>query len=232
DGIVSLMYTGGTTGRSKGVIWHDNAILSMIFLPIVGWELPRVPRLIVALPLSHAAVSAALPVLQLGGTVIILPRFNAEEFLDAMERHKANCTFIVPTALYALMDSPTIDERDFSTMETLVYGAAPISPERLKEEIVRFDPILVQNYGQTETTHLTTMAKRDHDASNEQRLMACGRPHYGVDIRITDPFGDELPMGEVGEICARTPGGMSGYWKRPEDNASTLVGGWIRTGDV
>jgi fatty-acyl-CoA synthase len=232
EGIVILWYTGGTTGRAKGVVWHDNAVMSLGYMGVVGWELPRVPRLIIATPMSHGSFSAVLPTIELGGTLIILPRFDAEEFLDAVERHQANSTFVVPTAIYALLDSPTLDRRDLSTLEALVYGGAAISAERLKEALTRLGPILVQNYGQTETGNLTAMKRGEHDPADELRLTSCGRPHFGVDVRITDQDGNELPRGEIGEICTRTPGAMAGYWKRPEDEARTVIDGWIRTGDV
>jgi fatty-acyl-CoA synthase len=232
DGIVTLMYTGGTTGRSKGVVFGDNVMLSMAYMGVVAWELPRIPRMLVGVPLSHSGICATLATMQLGGLVILRPRFEAEVFLDAVEQQRANCTWIVPTSLYALLDSPTFDARDLSSMETLVYGGAPISPGRLREALQRFGPILAQNYGQTETVSLTSMSKSEHDLANPDRLTSCGRPLLGVDIRIIDPSGAEVPYGEAGEICARTPGAMSGYWKRPEDEAKTVVDGWIHTGDV
>lgn len=232
DGIVAIMCTGGTTGRPKGAIWGDNSFFSMTFMPVIGWDLPPTPRLIISTPLSHAALSAALPVLALGGTLHVLPSFSAEAFLDIVEHQGADCAFVVPTALYALLDSPTIRSRDLSSLKTLVYGAAPISSDRLKEAMTFFGPILVQNYGQTETSHITSMRKFEHDITNEGRLVSCGRPHFGVDVRVMDSDGIESPAGEVGEICVRSPGAMLGYYKRPVETAETIVEGWIRTGDV
>jgi fatty-acyl-CoA synthase len=126
-----------------------------------------------------------------------------------------------------------VKQFDLSSLQMVVYGAAPMSPDRLKQAIDVFGPIFVQLYGQTEAPNcIATMRKIDHDPAKPGRLSACGLPCPGVEVKLLDPQMKEVAVGEPGEICVRSPLVMEGYWKRPEATEEAFRGGWLHTGDV
>ena len=134
--------------------------------------------------------------------------------------------------IYALLDHPDIERRDLSNLEHIIYASAPIAPERLREALHVFGPILYQCYGQTECIHISSMTRVDHDPAVERRLESAGRATPGMTMAVLDPTGEPVEPGEVGEICIKGPCVMSQYWGRPEATADTLRNGWLHTGDV
>jgi fatty-acyl-CoA synthase len=135
--------------------------------------------------------------------------------------------------LYVLMDHPEFASTDLSSLETIYYGAAAMSPTRLKEAIEKLGPIFFQFYGQAECPMtITVLRKDDHDTSNLARLATCGRPVPWLHVALLDDDGNAVPRGEPGEICARGPLVMQGYWNKPEETALALEGGWLHTGDI
>jgi fatty-acyl-CoA synthase len=140
---------------------------------------------------------------------------------------------LVPTMLYILMDHPKIDEYDLSSLETVYYGASAISPTRLKEAIEKFGPIFFQFFGQSECgMTISVLRKGEHDINNMDRLATCGRAVPWLNVKLLDDDLNEVPDGEPGEICVRGPLVMKGYWKKPEQTAEALAGGWLHTGDI
>jgi fatty-acyl-CoA synthase len=140
---------------------------------------------------------------------------------------------VVPTMLYALLDHPDFGSTDLSSLETVYYGAAAISPTRLAEAIDRMGQIFFQFYGQAECPMaITALRKEDHDVSRPERLASCGRPVPWLDVALLDDECAEVAPGEPGEICVRGPLVMAGYWNKPEQTADALAGGWLHTGDV
>src|SRR5690606_21927308 len=122
---------------------------------------------------------------------------------------------------------------DMSSFEMIVYGAAPMSPDRLREGMEIFGPVFVQLYGQTEAPQcITPMRKIDHDLSKPERLGSCGRASPMVEVKLFDSGMREVATGERGELCVRGPLVMDGYWKRPEATEEAFRGGWLHTGDV
>lgn len=231
--IVSINYTGGTTGRSKGVVHRSRSLVATMLLCCTEWDWPRDLRLLAATPVSHAAGAMFVPTLMRGGTYVVAPGFEPEDFLATIERERVTATFLVPTMLYVLLDHPKLKAFDTSSLEVIIYGAAPMSPTRLREATEHFGPVFVQLYGQTEAPQIvTTMRRADHDLSRPERLGSCGVPAAGIQVKLLDPDLNEVPLGETGEICVRGPLVMEGYWKRPEENAATLRGGWLHTGDM
>jgi fatty-acyl-CoA synthase len=234
DHIVSIAYTGGTTGRPKGVVGTASAMTAMTQIQLTEWEWPEAPRFLVCTPLSHAGAAFFLPTIVKGGTMHVLPRFDPAEVLRVIEEERITCTMVVPTMLYALLDHPDSRTRDLSSLETIYYGASPISPVRLAEAIDRFGPIFAQFYGQAEAPMaITYLSKADHDPDRPERFASCGRPSLFLRTALLDPDGRPVPQGETGEICVAGPLLTGGYWRSPEATAETYrADGWLHTGDV
>lgn len=233
DDVCILAYTGGTTGRPKGVMLGHQSLTAMIMAELSEWEWPAELRFLAATPISHAAMTFLMPTHLRGGTFMMLPHFDPDNFLLTVQQERATMVFLVPTMIYALLDHPRLRDYDLSSLQTCIYGAAPISPARLEQAIETFGPIFCQSYGQTEAPMcLTYLRKTDHDRSRPERLLSCGSPLAGVRLRILADDGTEAPVGEVGEICVQGPLLMDGYWRRPEETAAAFDGGWLHTGDL
>jgi fatty-acyl-CoA synthase len=229
-----LQYTGGTTGRPKGAMLSHRALVQEVQTLTASWGLPEQPVYLAASPITHAAMRPVAPVLARGGTVVLQQSFDPDRWLDAIAAERVNYAFVVPTMLYAMLDRADPAARDTSAIETLCYGAAPISPPRLLEAQEAFGPVLMQVYGQTENVGMTTSLRKDeHDPIGRPELLSsCGRPAAGVRVELLDDDGEPVPDGEVGEVSVRSRVVMDGYWKRAEETAEALRGGWLRTGDL
>lgn len=234
EDIAWLSYTGGTTGRSKGVMLSHRAMLNCAVLSAAEWEWPKGLRLLLVTPISHAAGVIMYPAMLLGGYTRLLSGFDAEAYCQVIAAERITATFVVPTIITALLDSTEARALfDTGSLEMMIYGAAPIAPSRLAEAIATFGPIMQQLYGQTEVPNaICTMRPVDHDASIATRLESCGKPTGLVTLRLLDPDGNEVETGNPGEMCIRSPLIMSGYWRQPELTAEALRGGWLHTGDV
>lgn len=233
EDVAFLTYTGGTTGRPKGVMLTNRCMTSMVIGELAVLELPESPRFLAAAPVTHAAGQFLGPVLTRGGEFRMSPKFEPDAFLDDVESGRTNCTFLVPSMIYRLLDHPRTRSADLSGLETVVYGASPMSPSRLVEALDLFGDIFVQLYGQAEAPQLITrLSKRDHATRQSEVLQSAGYPNPGTTVSIRDSDGVPLPTGEVGELCVRGPVVMSGYWGLPDETAETLRGGWLHTGDL
>jgi fatty-acyl-CoA synthase len=233
DHVVSITYTGGTTGKPKGVIGTAQAMSTMTQVQLAEWEWPESPRFLMCTPLSHAGAAFFVPTVIKGGSLYVLPRFDPAEVLRTIEEQKITATMLVPSMLYALMDHPDSGTRDLSSLETVYYGASAINPTRLAEAIERFGPIFAQYYGQSEAPMVISyLAKGDHSLENRDRLASCGRPSALLRTALLNEGGKPVPLGEPGEICVAGPLLAGGYWKLPEATAETFRDGWMHTGDV
>jgi fatty-acyl-CoA synthase len=231
--IIRLAYTGGTTGRPKGVMLSSRAMAVNAVLALAGKAWPEDVRFLCPTPITHGAGSLIVPTLWHGGTFILQQGFDASRVLDAIEHRGVTSTFLVPTMVYTLLDHPRTRGIDFSRLHSLMYGAAPMTPARIREALSVFGPVLVQGYGQTEAPNtLLTLTREDHLVSDERRLASAGRPYPGITVRLLDDDDRPVSQGEVGEICVRGPLVMSGYWKQPEQTAQALKNGWLHTGDL
>jgi fatty-acyl-CoA synthase len=230
DHIGGMTYTGGTTGRPKGVMGTTQSITTMTTVQLAEWEWPENPRFLMCTPLSHAGAAFFTPVIVKGGELIVLTKFDPAEVLKTIEEQKISATMLVPSMIYALMDHPDSHTRDLSSLETVYYGASAMNPVRLREAIKRFGPIFAQYYGQSEAPMVITyLAKGDHD---EKRLTSCGRPTLFARTALLGDDGQPVPQGEVGEICVSGPLLCGGYWKLPDATAETFRDGWMHTGDL
>src|ERR1700712_3047301 len=233
DHIVSITYTGGTTGKPKGVIGTAQAMSTMTQVQLSEWEWPESPRFLMCTPLSHAGAAFFAPTVIKGGSLYVLPRFDPAEVLKTIEEQKITATMLVPSMLYALMDHPDSRTRDLSSLETVYYGASAINPVRLQEAIERFGPIFAQYYGQTEAPMVITyLSKADHVSGGDGRLSSCGRPSAFIRAALLGEDGKPVAPGEPGEICVAGTLLAGGYWKLPDATAETFRDGWMHTGDV
>jgi fatty-acyl-CoA synthase len=230
DQVVGLTYTGGTTGKPKGVMMTVQTTSTMTSIQLSEWEWPENPRFLMITPLSHAGAAFFMPTVFKGGEMIVLSKFDPAEVLRVIEEQKITATMVVPSMLYALLDHPDSRTRDLSSLQTVYYGASAINPVRLKEAIDRFGPIFAQYYGQSEAPMVITyLAKGEHD---EKRLTSCGRPTLFARTALLGEDGTPVPPGEVGEICVSGPLLSGGYWKLPDATAETFRDGWMHTGDL
>ncbi len=231
--LCSLGYSGGTTGRPKGVMQRHRTVVEMTRLISTSWQLPSDIRFLATTPISHAAVCFVLPTWLNGGTVVLQRSFDPEGFYRAIAEHRITLTFMVPTMLYACLDHPATKTADVSSLETIVYGAAPMAATRLREALDVFGPVFLQLYGQAEApATVTTLRKEEHDPTRPHLFGSCGRPLPGVTVELHDDDDNEVAVGEVGEICVRGMIVTDGYWKREELTAETLRNGWLHTGDM
>jgi fatty-acyl-CoA synthase len=233
EDLAMVIYTGGTTGRPKGVMQAHRAIIANHTLQLAEWPWPPKTRFLATAPCSHATGWFILGALWRGGTVIMRNGFSVDNYISAVETHKANMTFAVPTMIYMLLDDPRTAEHDLSSMELIVYGAAPMSVPRLREGIATFGNIFLQLYGQSEAPNVVcTLLPEDHDLNDPDRLAACGRPAPTMHVKVLGDDDAVLGPNEVGELAIRGPLVMNGYFNRPEQTAETLRGGWLHTGDL
>ncbi|MPZ60526.1 MAG: long-chain-fatty-acid--CoA ligase [Propionibacteriales bacterium] len=239
DHLCWLFYTSGTTGRPKGaMLTHGNLMFVM-----VGWVadlMPLKPEDVTlhAAPLTHGAGFHALAAIAKGSTNLIPEKaaFDTEATLELIEREGVTNTWLVPTQVNRLVQSPALADRDLSRLHSIVYGGAPFHVEDLKVAVERLGPVLVQVYGQGETPMTATYLRQEEhalgDPAVEARLASAGCSRTGMEVRLVDEDDNPVPAGELGEIVVRGPAVMSGYWERPDESARTLRGGWLHTGDI
>jgi acyl-CoA synthetase (AMP-forming)/AMP-acid ligase II len=240
DSALLQLYTSGTTGLPKGVMLTHHNLLSLSANNTAG--LLNKPgcgtRTLIIAPLFHiGGMGTAVVALLAGGAVVLHRMFDPEAVIDALEQDGITAVFMVPAMIQALLHSvPDIRQRDFSRLECITYGAAPISESLLSEAISVFDCEFVQYFGQTETGGgVLSLTWPDHQialSGQPELLRSCGRSMAGVEIKVCDQQGNELPNGETGEFVVRADSNMISYWKLPQATQETLKDGWIRTGDA
>ncbi|NLR41054.1 AMP-binding protein [Novosphingobium sp. ERW19] len=231
--IAVIGYTGGTTGRPKGVVHTHNSALATVLMAASEWEWPSPTNVVAVTPVSHAAGILCYPAWLKGGTFHLLPSFDPAGLADYARKHNVTATFLVPTMIYRLIDLAKETALDLGPLETIIYGGAPIAIPRLVEAIELFGPLFMQLYGQTEApTCIAYLARGQHVLDRPDRLGSCGVPLASVDIQLIDANGAPVATGECGEICVRGAFVMQGYWRRESDTAEAIRDGWLRTGDV
>jgi len=225
------MYTGGTTGRPKGIVHTAGALGTNLLTHVLAGEVRFDERMLLCTPLPHSAGFFLQAGILQGATIFVEPRFEPKALLRAIEEHAISWTFMVPTMIYRLLDALRKSDRGTSSLATIVYGAAPISKPRIEEAIDRLGAVFLQLFGQSECPNFaTTLGKEDHRVP--ELLGSCGRPCPGVEIRIGDEQGAELECGEVGEVLIRAAYTMREYYRAPELTEQAYVADWLRTGDV
>lgn len=228
-----LLYTGGTTGVPKAAELPERAVAQMAMSVSVGWDLPKKRNYLAVAPISHAAGMLVTPTLLAGGTVSLMKAWDPQEWLATAARDGITLSFLVPTMIYSLLDFGATDTADLSTLETIMYGASPMAPARLREGLERLGQIFCQLYGQTECAGVvSSLWRHHHRLDRPERLGSCGQAMPGVRISLRDEDNQAVGPGERGEVCVQGLNVMKGYHKRPDLDAATLIGGWLHTGDV
>jgi long-chain acyl-CoA synthetase len=232
--LAALFYTGGTTGRSKGVMLTHRNLVANAFHKTLACRFDRDDVLLAVGPLFHVAGTAPLLGLAwLTAAVVMLPRFDPAEALDLIERHGVTATLPVPTMVAAMVDEQRARPRDVSSLRLLGHAGSPIATEVVRRAHATFPQAeLAQFYGATETAPIVTCLPHEERELDGPRQGSCGQPVPGVAVKIIDPGGRTLGPGEVGEVAVRGPNVMAGYWRNPEATAAVLVDGWYRTGDL
>jgi acyl-CoA synthetase (AMP-forming)/AMP-acid ligase II len=238
DAVLQL-YTSGTTGNPKGVAL-SNANLFLLRkaahfegLAYTKWDDDEV--ILVAMPCAHiGGTGLGIMALAAGLPGVILAEFTPDGFFDAVERDGVTRLFIVPAALSILLNHPRCATVDYARLKYILYGAAPIPLDLLRQCIDMFKCEFIQAYGMTETTGTIVMLPpEDHDPAGNKRMRSAGKALPGVELKIVDSNDNELPTGEVGELMTRSTNNMLGYWKLSDATAATMTtDGWIHTGDA
>lgn len=239
DDVVMLSPTGGTTGKPKGVMNTHRSVQTFIahYMLACSYRNGEKPVNLAAAPMTHTAGVLAVPCTALGGTVVVVTKPDPALMLGAIAKHRVTEFFLPPTVIYRLLETPGIEKVDFSSVKYLMYGAAPMSVEKLKKAIELWGPIMAGGYGQTEAPASISNLRPDEHMTDQgmaadERLSSVGRPNPLIRVEMMNDSNEILPRGQTGEICVRGDLVMKGYYKQPEKTAETIVNGWLHTGDV
>jgi fatty-acyl-CoA synthase len=233
EAAAAIYYTGGTTGRPKGVVHSQASLVAFHTAQMLEAEIRQHDRLLLLTPLAHAAGLFAQSAILRGATAVLRARFDADATVKALSSEGISWTFLVPTMLYRLLDAVRGDDVEFPHLATIVYGAAPISPTRLAEALDVFGPVFIQLYGQTECPNWgTRLVKSDHDPGRPELLASCGQASIHAQVKVVDDEGETVAPGETGEICLRSLYVLERYQRQPRLTEEKFLGDWIRTGDV
>ncbi|MCA0301413.1 MAG: fatty acid--CoA ligase [Proteobacteria bacterium] len=234
DDTAVQFYTSGTTGLPKGAELTNRNFSWMMPRWTRTWLFgPGVPNL-VCLPMFHIGGAGwGIAGLYSGATNHVMREFVPAEILETIQRERIEVIILVPAMILFLVQAPQIRETDLSSLKLIVYGAAPIPSELLRQAMQIFPCGFQQVYGLTETTGaITLLPPEDHDPNDPKKLLSCGYAQEGVELRIVGDDGQDLAPGQVGEIAVRSPQVMGGYWNLPDATKRAIQGDWFFTGDA
>jgi acyl-CoA synthetase (AMP-forming)/AMP-acid ligase II len=231
EAILALIYTSGTTGRPKGVAVTHAALLANV--DHVNYWLPYTPGGVYlhAAPLFHIADFPFMFAAPAFGTCqVTIAKFNPQAFCETVQQERVTRTVLVPTMINLLTQFEHLADHDLSSLVELGYGGSPIAPELIHRARQALPHVkLVQVYGLSETGFLTGLQDHEH---TESRLLSCGRTCPGVDVRVVDESGKDVPSGRPGELVVRGANVMHGYWNSPDQTQPAFREGMFRTGDI
>jgi long-chain acyl-CoA synthetase len=235
--LAGIFYTGGTTGRAKGVMLsHDNLIANALNA-IAGFSIDEDTVYLHSGPMFHLADGASsFAVTMCGGVHAFVARFDPLPVLQAIQAERVTFGIMVPTMLNMLVNHPDVTKYDLSSWRRCGYGASPMPEAILLRAMELMPKILFQHaYGMTELSPIATLLPPRYNTvsgPHAGRLKSCGVAAMTAEVRIVDPEDNEVPRGTVGEVCVRGPMVMLGYWNKPQETAAALRGGWMHTGDA
>ncbi|WP_137896399.1 AMP-binding protein [Ramlibacter sp. 2FC] len=240
DDVVVLMSTGGTTGAPKGVMNTHRSLQTFWAHFIMSCHYRAEDKIVnlAAAPMTHTAGLLSMPTTARGGTVVVVTKPEPSLLLAAISRHRVTEMFLPPTVIYRLLDVPDLKQNvDSSSLRYFIYGAAPMSVEKLKQAIEVFGPCMMGGYGQTEAPASIAYLPPDEHFRNgrladDDRLSSVGRPNPLIRVEIMNDANEILAQGQTGEICVQGDLVMKGYYKAPEKTAETIIDGWLHTGDI
>lgn len=234
-----LHYTSGSTGKLKAAMQTMGNRMTSLRKVIMGRMQGNGDDMMLLVgPITHASGMFIQAMLFQGVPILLLDRFQPAELLEAIEKHRVTMCFMVPAMIHALLAEPSIRTRDLSSLRLLSYGAAPMSPARIREAWAAFGPVLAQGYGAGETTGgVVSLSIADHaraiSGDKPELLSACGRASCESELQVLDDDGRPVQGDAIGEICVRGPDVFAGYWRAPElTQAAFDAHGWLRTGDL
>jgi long-chain acyl-CoA synthetase len=231
DDTAVILYTSGTTGQPKGAeLTHANLVRNTEVTQTDLLRLTADDVIFGGLPLFHAFGQTCTLNAAVGAAacLTLLPRFNAEQALRILAEHRVTIFAGVPTMYSALLHSPDRDTYDLSRLRLCFSGGAAMPVEVLRAFEAAFGCVVLEGYGLSETSPVASFNRPDR----ERKPGTIGTPIEGVEMRIVDDSGNEVPPGETGEIAIRGHNVMKGYWRRPEATAAAIVDGWFHTGDI
>lgn len=236
DEIWAIVYTGGTTGHAKGVMLSHGNIVTAALVWNATLHFTAATRYLHVVGFFHmAGLQQAIALIMAGGLHVVAAKFEPKQTLETIETYGINFCLFVPTMLAMLMHHPDLTRHDLTSVKDCMYGGSAISDAVLELGLQRLPGWrLVQGYGQTEATGLATTLDWDsHFGEGTANKRRCtGRVAHGVELRIVDPAGHEVPRGTVGEVAVRGPTVMLGYWNQPDMTAEVIRGDWLHTGDA
>ncbi len=243
DATTVIMFTSGTTSIPKGVQLTHDSFTTFLLTNVTPADPDVAETNLLTVPMYHVAgLQAALAAVFGGRTLVVMPQFDPEEWMELAVEHQANRAMLVPTMLKRVMDHPRFPEYDLSSLGVITYGAAPMPLPVIRDAIAKFPGTrFINAFGQTETASTITMLPPDdHDLTGTteevetklRRLTSIGKPLDDVEVMIVTEEGEPVPDGDVGEIVARGPRMMSGYWRQDEATGDTIRSGWLYTGDL
>jgi acyl-CoA synthetase (AMP-forming)/AMP-acid ligase II len=232
------MYTSGTTGRPKGAVLTHAAVDANATQIRAAFSIQPGDNLLLVMPLFHAGAAMSMVLaIGAGASMRIMAEFDPTACVQILDEEAVTCATFVPAMIQAMLaQGPDVGERKYRHLRTIAYGASAITEETLRQAMETFGCDFVQVFGQTESSAgLTALGPDIHRraiAGEAHLLLSCGRPLLGTEIAVVDADDQPVKTGEVGEIIARGPQTMRGYWNLPDATAAALAGGWLHTGDA
>jgi acyl-CoA synthetase (AMP-forming)/AMP-acid ligase II len=226
-----IMYTSGTTGQPKGAVMSHGNIAANARNCGAHLNYKESDVTLIVVPLFHVTGlnSQLVAFVYVGGTCVIMPSYNTQAMIELIARHRVTMTFKVPTMYTLMLVSPFLDKHDLSSLRLAAYGGAPMDPATIQALQQRMGVDLYNAYGLTETSSLTTVLPC---CDALRKAGSVGLSVSGVQLRIVDDDGRDLPPGAPGELWVKGPNVVASYWNKPEATAVNLADGWLRTGDV
>ena len=234
--LAALFYTGGTTGRSKGVMLSHANLYANAKGSVVNYQMPAGQSFLTSAPIFHLAAGGRVYALAAANNhAVVMQKFDPIEAQRLIESEHINDAMLVPSMMNMIFNAPDFGEFDLRSLRRITYGAAPMSLGLLKRVMAALPHVdFYQGYGATETGPLISTLHPDvHDPNGPLvcKLASVGRPATHLDVRVVAPDGSTCATGEIGEVTVRGPNVMQGYWNMPEKTAEALVDGWYHTGD-